>query len=293
MLCVTSPTTGDNVKTPKALALGSALRRAREARGLSLRKLGERLGRDAGVLSRWETGDRTPTEGTVAEILAELGVNGDDYDEIMALTRGTDDRQWEALTLAEQRQQLAALLDFEDKATGIKVVGPLLIPGLLQDNGYVRAIMSAGGVPPGEVATRIATRIGRQNVLTRDNPVPLVALIGEAALCQRIGTPEVMAAQFRYLQQTAQRPNVDLRVVPFDSGWHPGLEGLFYWIDSPSEPQAVVHLENRRSGVFLHAQDDLDLYRDALDRVAAVAMNPEDSLELIAKYLHDRWETPQ
>lgn len=74
------------MRTPKSRALGRALRQAREDNGLKLREFAERLGRDPGLLSRWETGERTPRPDQVAQILALLGVNGDRFDEFVQLT---------------------------------------------------------------------------------------------------------------------------------------------------------------------------------------------------------------
>jgi transcriptional regulator with XRE-family HTH domain len=100
-------------RTPKARALGAALRQTREEKGLLLRELAAAIKRDMGVLSRWETGDRTPKPEQVAQILTKLDVNGDRYEDIMTLAYGTDESQWVAITLPEQRQQMAAYVDLE------------------------------------------------------------------------------------------------------------------------------------------------------------------------------------
>jgi transcriptional regulator with XRE-family HTH domain len=260
--------------TPKALALGAALRKARERNGLTVRELAERVGSDFGSLSRYEKGERTPKPEKVSQILATLGVNGDEYDEIMSLTRDTEGPLWAAVSLPEQRRQVDALLDFEKRATRITTVGPLLIPGLLQTEDYIEAMVSADGViPPNEVRTRVVVRLGRQQaVLSRQvDPVPLLALIGEAALAQMIGTPSVMVDQMRYLLETGKRTNVTIRIVPFVSGWHPGLEGTFHMLET--KPTTVVHLENRRSGVFIHEEPDVAAYRRAVDQVSQAAMS--------------------
>ncbi|HEV8555808.1 MAG TPA: helix-turn-helix transcriptional regulator [Actinophytocola sp.] len=277
------------MRTPKSRALGRALRQAREDNDLRLRDFAAKLGRDPGMLSRWETGERTPRPDQVAQILALLGVNGERYEEIIRLTEGTRASQWLALTLPEQREQLNTLVDLEQSATTITEASPLLIPGLLQITPYIRAIMTSGSVPPDETATRIAIRNGRKEVLKGHNPVRLVALVGEAALCQLIGSPEIMAEQLRYLLDAASWPNVDLRVIPFSTGWHPGLEGLFQLIESKNATP-VVQLENRRSGLFLHEDDDIDPYRRAIEMMLRVALNHIDSTDLIARYAN-RWET--
>jgi transcriptional regulator with XRE-family HTH domain len=280
-----------NMATPKARALGAALREAREERGLSLRKLASELDRDPSLLSRWETGKRAPQAIDVAQILTHLGVNGARYDEIVHMTEGADAAQWLAITLPEQRQQLAALLDFEDTADTITTASPLLIPGLLQESGYVRAIMSAGTVPADEIATRVAVRIGRRDVITRRDPARLVAFIGESALRQVIGGPTVMADQLTFLLEAASWVNVELRVIPYASGWHPALEGPFTIIDPKVNAERattpVVHIENRRSGLFLHEKEDVDTYRQAVDAVLLAAMSPTDTEELIAAVIKE------
>ncbi|MER7011044.1 DUF5753 domain-containing protein [Saccharopolyspora sp. NPDC000359] len=172
----------------------------------------------------------------------------------------------------EQRQQLSALLEFERTARLITHAAPLLIPGSLQSTAYVRAIMTAGGVPPEEVETRIAVRVGRREAIMRkDEPVHLKAAIGEAALRQVVGTPDVMVDQLDHLLQLSDLDNVDVRVVPFQSAWQPALEGIFVLIESDEAPP-VVHLENRRSGLFLHEPADIAIYREAAETVFSTAL---------------------
>jgi transcriptional regulator with XRE-family HTH domain len=222
----------NNNRTPKARALGGMLREARTERGVGLRTFAHELGRDPGLLSRWETGDRVPKPTDVAQILTKLGIFGARYDEILDFCYGAGDPQWLAVTLPEQRRMLAALLDFESTASAIVDVSPLLIPGLLQSSGYVRAIMTAGGVPEEQIEDRIATRLERRKTLLRREPAHLLTFIGESVIRQLIGDRVVMIEQLRHLQRVSEMSNVDLRVVPSDVGWHPGLEGPFIVIES-------------------------------------------------------------
>jgi transcriptional regulator with XRE-family HTH domain len=275
-----------STRTPKARALGAALREARDEQGLSQRKLAAGIGRDPGLVSRWETGDRAPRPTDVAQILTVLGVTGDRYDEIIAMASGTDEPRWLAVSLPAQRQQLAALLECERTASKITHVAPLLIPGVLQTSDYVRTIMTLSGVPADEIETRVIVRIGRRDVITRHAPADLLVYVGEAALRQAVGGPAVMAAQLRYLGELAEMPNVVVRAVPFTEDWHPGLEGMFMLIDS-EDASPVVHLENRKSGLFLHEDEDVATYRQAVDSVTRVAMSREDSEGLIAKIANE------
>ena len=275
----------DHRATPKSRALGAALREARQERDLKLRELARELDLDPSRLSKWELGKEVPKDTVVAQILTYLGVSGERYDEIIALIDGADDGPWLAISLPDQRAHLAAMLDLEQSAETITTVSPLLIPGLLQEPRYIRAIMSAGNLSANEIATRVTVRLGRQNVITRRDPVRLRAFVGEAALRQVIGSRAVQVQQLEHLVDEAARENVELRIMQFDgTGHHPGLEGPFTLFDPrPDEGiGAIVHIENRRSGLFLHEDQDVATYREAVDQVAKVAMSPEESTRLIA-----------
>jgi transcriptional regulator with XRE-family HTH domain len=277
-------------RNPKTRALGSTLRQAREDRGLRLREFATILDQDSGALSRWETGDRTPKPEQVAQILTALGVNGHRYAEIMTLAYRTDESQWLATTLPEQRQQMAAYIEWEQTATRIVEVSPLLIPGLLQTSDYVQALMVAEGVPTGEIAPRVTTRLGRSKVITKTNPAELVVLIGEGALRQGIGGPAVMLGQLRHLLTMAARPNITMRVFPNDRSYHPGLDGVFTIIEvGRAASGAIVFVDARRSPLMLHQTDDVQAYKRAVDRVAGECLPPQASARLVMHVAHE-WE---
>lgn len=279
-------------RTPKAQALGAALRQAREDKQLLLRELAAKISRDIGVVSRWETGDRTPKPEQVAQILTKLEVDGERYDEIMTLAYGTNESQWMATTLPEQRQQMAALVDWEHRATRIQEMAPLLVPGILQTSDYIRGIMTAAGVPEDEIALRVAARLGRADAITKRKPANLMVLLGHAALNQDIGGRATMLGQLDHLLDMAARPNIELRIVPDHRGWHPGLEGPFVLIDAARpasgrraavSSSAIAFVATRRSDLMLHEEQDVTAYRRALDRVLAVSLAPEPSAKFISE----------
>lgn len=271
-------------RTPKARALGNAIRQAREDQGLTLRAFGARISRNIGQISRWENGEHTPKPEHVAQMLTALGIKGERFDTIIKLARGAEESRWVATTLPEQAQQLTALLDCEKTASRIVDVSPLMMPGLLQTESYVRAMMETGEIPPGELAERVATRIGRREILSPPSPAHLVAFIGEAALHQVIQSRRVLIDQLRYLFSAATWPNVEIRVIPLSRGWHPALDGPFMLIESESAGP-VVHLENRRSGLFLHDRVDVGVYQEAVDKVFDVAIDIDASAKLIANVI--------
>jgi transcriptional regulator with XRE-family HTH domain len=267
-------------RTPKAQALGAELRRAREQSGLTTRELANRIGRNQGEISRWETGDRTPKPEHVAQFLTALGIIGDSYEEVMSLTHDTTAPLWVATTLPAQRQQLAAYVEIEQSAVAITEVLPGLIPGLLQTRAYAHAIMSGGNLSLDEITTRVAIRMGRRDAIDRTDPVQYSAFIGEAAIHQTVGDRSTMIEQFGYLLEKMRLPNVTVRVMPLDSGWHPGVEGSFI-IMLPANLTPIVHLELRRTTLFLHEEDDVNAYKEALNKIHKVSLTPEASARLI------------
>lgn len=275
--------------TPKLQAIGAELKRARKNAGLSARQLAEKLGKSHTTIGRWEAGDRGIRPTDVSAVLAALGADNALREELVELAHDSNGRHWVASNMPEQQRQLAAVLEFERDASRIVCVSQLLIPGLLQTRSYARAIIGAGGVPAMEVETRVAVRVGRRDVLEGKAAAQLLAVIDESALYRQIGGREVMAEQLRSLLEAAERPNVDLRVIPMEMDWHPGLEGPFALMEFPSRTP-VVHVENRRSGQFFHEPDDVDAYRVGVDRVLDVAMSPTTTKGLIAEAI-DKMET--
>lgn len=269
-------------RTPKGMRLAAALRDARQSRGITLRELGNRIARNSGVLSRYETGERTPKPEDVAQILTALNIRGEQYDEILSLSYDTDAPGWVAWNVPDQRQHLAAMVDSEMNARHIDCVSPSLFPGLLQSDGYITAIMSGGSLSPDDIATRIAVRKARREALLKKDPVDYVAFVGEAVLYWMIGGPEVMVEQLKHVLALGEMANVHVRVVPFRSGWQHSLDGYFMVID-----EQTVHLETGKSGIFLHDPNDIRFYTDAVGMLRRVSCGEVESQAILVDRLRD------
>lgn len=297
MLCGMAATTGASRKShagsPKAKQFGERIRGIR-GEDRSLRSVAKELGMDPSTLSKIENGKLAPKTRVAEQIFDHYGVVGDQRAELLKLLAGADTEEpWVASTLPEQRQHLAAIVDYEDVAAEIVEYTLALIPGLLQTKAYARAVMSGGQrpLPASEVNIRVMTRLGRQGVLSpeRDQPAKLLALIHQTALRQDVGGRDVMVEQLEYLQKVAKRPNVDVRIVPDGVGWHEGLEGNFAMITPREDADLypVVFLEYRRSGLILHADEDVAAYRDAVDSVQRLAMTSTATEEAIAGAINE------
>ncbi|RCW45851.1 helix-turn-helix protein [Halopolyspora algeriensis] len=269
--------------TPRGRALAAALREARTSRQIGLRDLARRIRISHTLVSQWEHGHRVPKTEDVSAVLTGLGVDARERERIIELARNAGENDWLTSGLPGMSQQMAGMLECEREASTIVDWSPLLVPGLLQTSDYARAILGAGGVPREQVEPRVLFRSGRRDILSKNPPVQLRALIGEGALRVRVGGDAVLADQLRYLLKTAENwENVTVQIVRNDVPWHPGTAGPFVLYEFESSPPIVL-LEHHRSSVFLHNEDDLVEYRSAADSLREeVAMGPEASAELIA-----------
>jgi transcriptional regulator with XRE-family HTH domain len=266
--------------TSKSMVLGALLRNVREENNLSQRALGRKIGVIHSLLSRNESGQRVPTLAEVIRILDPLTITDRVRKEILALAEDPTGSPLDVIELPARRTQLAALVEVEQMANEVVNWSPLLIPGLLQVSSYARTIMEAARLPHEEIATRVAVRMGRRDILTRRNPVRYTALIGEGVLSQRLGGPKVIAEQFDHLLMMSAHENVDLRVVPTATGWHPGLCGPFLLIKCGGT--SFVHLENPVSSLFVQEPEAVAGFEACVPQLLEVAMSPEQSFEIIA-----------
>jgi hypothetical protein len=177
---------------------------------------------------------------------------------------------------------LTALIGFESQAVRITDVASVLVPGLLQTPEYARAVMAGCGIPTLDAETRVATRMGRQVILSRPEPPELLTIVDEAVLRRPVGGPAVMADQLRYMVKIAERPNVTVRVIPFECGAHTGLDGPYVVLEF-AKASTIVHLEHKQSGIFVDEPQDVEPFLAATATLTETALDPAASEKLLVE----------
>lgn len=280
-------------RSPRARALSAALRKAREERGISNRELAGRLSIDQSHLSRIETGKRVPSIETTAMILATLQTPPAERERVLDLARNANEPNWLTVGIPGIPQQLAGAWECERAATAITAWHHSLVPGLLQTTDYARAVVAASGrlddLSQTEIESRVTVKVSRREALTRQRPPTFSALISEAALRDPICSVELMAEQLRHLIKITERPNVTIKVVPQNVGWHPGTPGPFVFYEFDDDPP-VVYFEHHSSGAFNQDDSDTRAYREAITEISRIAMNQQDSIEQIARIIIEKWD---
>jgi transcriptional regulator with XRE-family HTH domain len=272
--------------TSRARRLGAELRELRNRSGLSTRAVAQQLGWSASTLNRIENGGRNITTEDVSALLALYKVTGKDRDRLLELAREADHPGWWETTNSKLPTQLTALIGFEAEASRITYVDLLLVPGLLQIPEYIRALMTGFGVPKPISETLIATRLGRQAILSKPNPPEYLAIIDEAVLRRPIGGPQVMAAQMQHIITVSKRSNVTVQVIPFERCAHAGLDGSYVLLEF-ARAQPLVHLEHKRSGIFVDDPGDVDIFIETTKNLRETALNFPQSIEFIESIMHE------
>ncbi|MGH3618553.1 MAG: DUF5753 domain-containing protein, partial [Pseudonocardiaceae bacterium] len=178
--------------------------------------------------------------------------------------------------------QLVTYIDHENKAVAISCFDSTLVPGLLQTGDYARALLKeAGRVPTNEIDDRVAARLARQSLFSRDRPARFTFYLHEFVLRLPVGGPAVMDDQLQLLERMSRRSYLTLRVVPASLGAHAATAGSFILMEF-AEFKPVAYLESETSSLFLEKPVEIAAYQDILESLAQTALGEGQSRELIA-----------
>ena len=224
-----------------AAFLGSELRRARTAAGLSQDHLAQRLGFDRTTITKTEGGQRTPSP-ELADALDVVFPHLDGLFGRLAAHARVADGPVPAWFLE--------WVEAERVATSLRIWHPLIVPGQFQTADYARALFAAArpGTSDEELDRLVEARLARQAIFDKPEPPHCVAVLDESVLHRPIGTPQTMYDQVTRLAAIAGRPAMTLQVVP--SGPNAGLSGGFVIASAEGTSDVVVaeSLEDVTSG---------------------------------------------
>lgn len=268
--------------TVRARGLGVELKEMRSRSGLTTTEVGNRLDWSASTVSRIETGKRGVTSEEVAAMMVVYQAPADDRQRLIDLAREADRPGWWECGDPGLPSQLTALISFESQATVITDVALVLIPGLLQTPEYARAVMAATGIQRTVAETRVAARLGRQAILKEKKGPSLRAFIDEAALRRPLGGPDVMLDQIEHLIQSSRDPRISIRALPQTSDGHIALNGSFTVIEF-EKAQALVHLEHKRSSLFLDDPKEVDAFLTDIATLDETSLDPLESIDFLAE----------
>ncbi|MFK3982641.1 helix-turn-helix domain-containing protein [Micromonospora sp. NPDC050397] len=262
--------------------LGAELRRLREAAGVTIEVVAERLECSQSKISRIETGHTTATVRDVRDMITIYGIVGAESEDLLQIAREARQKGWWA---SYSTVLTSAYVGFEAAAGSIRAYEQQVVPGLLQTEDYAKAMIRSArpDITAEEVEQRVRVRLSRQSLLSQDDPIDVWVVLDETVVSRPVGGDEVMRGQLKRLVEAADQPNVTIQILPFDVGAHAGMDGTFTILDfpEPGDPP-VVYAENATGGLFLEKVEELQKYAFIFDHIRAAAIRPEDSVALIA-----------
>jgi len=251
------------------------LRYYREKAGLSRSELARRISKSVSLVQAIELGQRTATAEVTDDLEAVLAAEG-----ALARLREEigDGLSYQAFPAWFQDWALK-----EAEAVTLRWFEPLVVPGLLQTEDYARAIFRTRfKITSEEIEERVAARLRRQEVLTRDDPAALWVIVDEWVLRRPVGGRHVMLEQVNRLVEAARQPHIMIEVIPASTGAHEGVTGAFALADFDGAP-SVGYQEGAVRGQPVEEPKDVasldltwdTLRGDALPRAASLAVLEE------------------
>src|SRR5690242_7800290 len=267
----------DEGPTLRRRRLGSELKRCREQAGMTQEQVSKFFEWHAAKVTRIETARVAVTPRDVKDLLTLYGVQDEPYREtLMTLARLSRERTW--WTDYRDLMRPGNFVGLEAEASWSRVWEPIVLPGLLQTEAYMRALMTSGrrADAPESVDRRIRLRLRRQDRLIEPNPLNLWAVIDESVVHRVVGGPAVMREQLQRLLDTGALANVTIQILPFTAGEHVFLGGSAALLEFPERAHSdVVYLEGLAGDYYEEQPQEVARYRDEFERLASNALDAE------------------
>ncbi|MEV0012723.1 helix-turn-helix transcriptional regulator [Streptomyces sp. NPDC047973] len=258
--------------------------------GLTQSQVATRASVSVGTVNRYESWQdraklRVPTVRAIADA---CDATASERDALVQLVTRQESGWW--MDHPAIPEILDPLVSFEAYASYEHVWANALVPGLLQTPRYAQALHQAAEVraDAATIASTVDARIQRQSILDRKPALHLWVVLDQAVLRRAVGDASVMGEQIEHLAAMAERPNIDLQILPASRGAHAaGSGGHFVLLgrDDESNPMAsmaVVYLELHRRGLHLDTPDDVRDYKIIFDYLRSTAADPATSRKLLA-----------
>jgi transcriptional regulator with XRE-family HTH domain len=259
-----------DMKTSALAAFASQLRSWRLHFGWTQVEMGTKLGYSASLISGIETMDKGPTSDFAARC-----------DEVFR-TPGTFATLQELVAREAYPAFFAPVIPFERDAIRIHGWELGVVPGLLQTEGYARALIGSGRPMDcqEEIDQFVAARLERQEVLTGENPPLLWYVLDESVVRHLVGGPVIMRTQLDRLLDASAGPGIVLQILPYAADNHAGADGpisLYEFADSPS----VCYTECYGGGRIVEGRGEVADLMTVISLVRAAALSERESRALL------------
>ncbi|WP_405683136.1 Scr1 family TA system antitoxin-like transcriptional regulator [Streptomyces sp. NBC_00057] len=263
------PDPSDSLRT-----FGAVVQALRVHAGLSRSDFGEQVRFSKHTVESVELGRRMPDDVFVERAEQALGNTGALRKASTHLTRGEPGlaawfRRW-----ARLEKVAVSLCTYECR----------LVPGLLQSEGYARAVFD-NSIPlltDEQLEAQVASRLERQEMLRGRPSVPFSFIVEESVFRRRLGGSAVTRGLFDHVLEHTTPRNVTLQVVPMDAEFHACLDGPVQLLETP-ERRRLGYSEGQQNGRLITDPKEVSLLHQRYDTMRSQALNPKDSRDLLER----------
>jgi transcriptional regulator with XRE-family HTH domain len=267
--------------TVRQRELGKRLRELRNQHDLTVEDVADKLLCSTTKVSRLETGARPPSLRDVRDLCVLYGVDETTSAELMSLARGAREQGW---WTQYEDLNLNLYIGLEQDAVAITCYSMYYMPALLQTEEYARTIIKAIAprIDPTVHQQRVEARLRRQRLLEEEARPRYRVLLDEAALRRRVGSPEIMAAQFDKVLEAVRQNRATVQVIPFSAGEYAAVDAYFVLLEfEDPNLSPVIFIEGLTSHQYIERKADIARYREAIESMRDSALSTRDSFSLI------------
>jgi transcriptional regulator with XRE-family HTH domain len=260
------------------MAFAEELRAHRDQAGMSRDDLAVSIGYSPSLVGMIETGRRSPSRDFAERCDGAFKRPGT----FVRLEKRLRDVPFPA--------SFRPFVSHEASATSLRSYEHSMVLGLFQTEGYARAVLATRpNSTDEEIEELVAARLRRQDVLRREEPPIVWALIDEGVLHREVGGADVMRGQLDHLVKLSALPNVTIQIVPYSAGAHSGLLGAFVIAEVDGSP--VAYREAAWEGETIEDPTMVAHIVLVFDTLRSEALPHGASRDMIEKVARERWNT--
>ncbi|MGR3932908.1 helix-turn-helix domain-containing protein [Streptomyces sp. BRA346] len=263
------PDPSDSLRT-----FGAVVQALREHAGLTRAQFGELVRFSKHTVASVELGRRMPDESFVERAEEATGNTGALRKAAEFLTRGDPGfaawfRRW-----ARLERIAVSLCTYECR----------LVPGLLQSEGYVRALYE-NDIPPltdHELDELATARVERQRLLHERPNTTFDFIVEEAVFMRRLGGVAVTRELLDLILELVSLRNVTLQIMPANAEQHACLAGPVRLLETP-DGRRFAYSEGQQNGRLIAAPKEVCRIQMRYARLRSQALSPKDSTGLLER----------
>ncbi|MEV5881838.1 helix-turn-helix transcriptional regulator [Streptomyces sp. NPDC052020] len=257
------------------------LRDLRADAGLTGTELAKRCGWTHPKTSRLENARTAPTPDDIRRWCHACGAEGQAVD-IIAQSRDAESAymEWRRQVRAGLKRLQNSYIELFQATRLFRIYSPTLIPGLLQTEGYARAVLS--GVAelleiPHDADQAAAARAQRNQIIHQPGR-RFVMVVEEGVLYHHLGDADAMAAQLGYLLTAGALPSVSLGIIPKSVRRTLWPQELFHVYDDE-----LVSVELMTARVRVTQPSEVQMYLRAFEQLRGMAVYGADARTLVLR----------